>query len=310
MEWVETTGKTVEEALDAALDQLGVDEADAEYEVLEEPKSGLFGRVRSEARIRARVLPTKPRAKEERRGRRKPGAESGGPATSPASPAEGDDVAAPTKSVASKSRGAKAPANSAGSEATAAPPKAASGRAAKPKGGSAASAISGTSRAEASGPFATQSPEEESVVEVAEEFLSGLLDEFGVSASLQWSRINEETLQVEVAGQDLGMLIGPKAQTLYAIQDLLRTIVHYEVGDRTGRLLLDISGYREKRRVALAGFAQKIAAEVVATGERRALEPMVASDRKVVHDTCNCIAGVSTISEGEDPGRRVVILPA
>jgi len=61
MEWVETTGRTLEEAKDAALDQLGVDEQDAEFEVLEEPKSGLFGRLRSEARVRARVRPTRPR---------------------------------------------------------------------------------------------------------------------------------------------------------------------------------------------------------------------------------------------------------
>src|SRR5437588_5869993 len=71
MEWVETTGRTVAEAKDAALDQLGVDEHDAEFEVLEEPKSGLFGRLRSEARVRARVVPTEPRPKVERRERRR-----------------------------------------------------------------------------------------------------------------------------------------------------------------------------------------------------------------------------------------------
>src|SRR5204863_4904582 len=71
MEWVETTGRTVDEAKDAALDQLGVDEQDAEFEVIEEPKVGLFGRLRNEARVRARVRPTTPRPKEDRRGRRR-----------------------------------------------------------------------------------------------------------------------------------------------------------------------------------------------------------------------------------------------
>src|ERR1700738_197570 len=70
MEWVETTGRTVEEAKDAALDQLGVDEQDAEFEIVEEPRFGLFGRLRSEARVRARVRPTKPRPKDARRDRR------------------------------------------------------------------------------------------------------------------------------------------------------------------------------------------------------------------------------------------------
>src|SRR3954451_6293972 len=71
MEWVETTGKTLEEAKDAALDQLGVAEDDAEFEVVEEPKLGLFGRVRNEARVRARVRPTAPRPKDDRRDRRR-----------------------------------------------------------------------------------------------------------------------------------------------------------------------------------------------------------------------------------------------
>ena len=71
MEWVETTGRTVEEAKDAALDQLGVDEHDAEFELVEEPKFGLFGRLRAEARVRARVRPTTPRPKDDRRDRRK-----------------------------------------------------------------------------------------------------------------------------------------------------------------------------------------------------------------------------------------------
>lgn len=71
MEWVETTGKTLDEAKEAALDQLGVDEVDAEFEVLDEPRAGLFGRVRGEARVRARVRPTVPRPKEDRRERRR-----------------------------------------------------------------------------------------------------------------------------------------------------------------------------------------------------------------------------------------------
>ena len=63
MEWVETTGRTVDEAKDAALDQLGVDETDAEFVIVAEPRPGLFGRMRGEARVRARVVPTVPRPK-------------------------------------------------------------------------------------------------------------------------------------------------------------------------------------------------------------------------------------------------------
>src|SRR5437762_3613362 len=105
MEWVETTGRTVDEAKDAALDQLGVDEHDAEFEILEEPKVGLFGRLRNEARVRARVRPTTPRPKEDRRGRRRRdqrrgsgggsggGSGSGGRTTTTSSPATEDRAA-------------------------------------------------------------------------------------------------------------------------------------------------------------------------------------------------------------------------
>ena len=80
MEWVETTGRTVDEAKDAALDQLGVDEQDAEFEVLEDAKSGLFGRLRQEARVRARVRPTTPRPKVDRRDRKRKPAGDAAPA--------------------------------------------------------------------------------------------------------------------------------------------------------------------------------------------------------------------------------------
>ncbi|MGH9244926.1 MAG: Jag N-terminal domain-containing protein, partial [Acidimicrobiales bacterium] len=69
VEWVETTGKTIEVAKEAALDQLGVDEQDAEFEIVAEPRAGLFGFLRGEARVRARVRPTRPRPKVDRRDR-------------------------------------------------------------------------------------------------------------------------------------------------------------------------------------------------------------------------------------------------
>ena len=71
MEWVETTGKTLDEAKDRALDLLGVDERDAEFEVVEEPKVGFLGRVKGTARVRARVRPATPRPKVERRDRKR-----------------------------------------------------------------------------------------------------------------------------------------------------------------------------------------------------------------------------------------------
>jgi spoIIIJ-associated protein len=104
-------------------------------------------------------------------------------------------------------------------------------------------------------------------------------------------------------------LIGPKAQTLQAAQELLRTYVHYETQSSSGRILLDVGGYRAKRKTALITFTQNVASEVLASGERRALEAMSAPDRKVIHDCVQDIAGVVSSSEGEEPNRYVVLFP-
>ncbi len=117
MEWVETTAKSIEEAKDLALDKLGVDEADAEFEVLEEPRQGLFGRTRGEARVRARVEPKAPRAKDERRDRkrRKPksDAKKAPKAAAAASPASDEtETASDQPQKASNSRGNRSDAKS------------------------------------------------------------------------------------------------------------------------------------------------------------------------------------------------------
>jgi spoIIIJ-associated protein len=120
----------------------------------------------------------------------------------------------------------------------------------------------------------------------------------------------EAGADVSISGEKLGFLIGPKAATLLAVQDLLRTVAFRKFGHDLGRINLDISGYRERRRQALAEFTRGVATEVVAQRQSRALEPMNASDRKVVHDTINDMDGISSRSEGEDPYRRVVLVPA
>ena len=74
--------------------------------------------------------------------------------------------------------------------------------------------------------------------------------------------------------------------------------------------MVDVAGYRQKRKEALERFVHQIADEVRSSGNRRALEPMSAADRKIVHDTINDLTGVQTTSEGEEPRRYVVILPA
>ena len=271
MQWVETTGRTVEEAKEAALDQLGVDERDAEFEVLAEPKRGLFGIGGSEARVRARVRPTVPRPKDDRRRRRDRDRERDRP------------------------RGRRRPEGPA-------PAAAAAPADPEPDSEHEHEHDKGAPPVEDDVPVTEQA-------EMARAFVAGLVEAFGVTGTVT-AAVEDDAVEVAVDGSDLGMLIGPKGQTLQAIQELAKTVVQRQVPGRVARLHVDVSGYREKRREALARFTTQVAEQVVATGERKALEPMNPADRKVVHDTANTIEGVSTISEGEEPRRRVVILPA
>jgi len=104
-------------------------------------------------------------------------------------------------------------------------------------------------------------------------------------------------------------MVGPRGNTLLAIQDLTRVASQRRLGDQETRLRVDIAGYRERRREALSRFALKVAEDVKETGEARVLEPMPSADRKVVHDTLVDVEGVQTRSEGEDPRRRIVVEP-
>ncbi|MGH9120996.1 MAG: RNA-binding cell elongation regulator Jag/EloR [Acidimicrobiales bacterium] len=335
MEWVETTGRTLEEAREAALDKLGVDETDAEFEVLEEAKVGLFGRVRSEARVRARVRPTAPRAKVERRQRRRRGAgEAEGNGAGAAAPAR--TATGPARSSSSASAASAAPSSaasaSAASAASAASSSSGSGRSssattsgrspssagAPPRSGVGTgrsapnSAKMAGSRPQGRRPDSDGGEQMEVALEeqarVAEDFLSGLTDTLGLEAQLS-VEVGEEAVELAIDGDELGVLIGPRGATLQAIQDLTRTVVSRRTGATNGRIHVDVSGYNQKRSDALARFARKVAEDVVSSGQRIALEPMRPPDRKVVHDALGEVAGVHTISEGEEPTRRVVIVP-
>ncbi len=151
-------------------------------------------------------------------------------------------------------------------------------------------------------PLATQADE-------GKDFLEGLLDRFGMDADVAIAEIDEQTVELQVTGDDLGLLIGPKGQTLQAIQELTRSAVQRRTGSAQGRLMVDVAGYRQKRRQALEAFTRQQVERVLESGTRLVLEPMSAADRKVVHDTVNTIDGVVTSSEGEEPRRRVVIMP-
>jgi spoIIIJ-associated protein len=146
--------------------------------------------------------------------------------------------------------------------------------------------------------------------ETVVQFLDGLVDAFGATATVEVEEVDDETLEAKVVGDDLGLLIGPKGATLQAVQEITRTVVQRAAEPGRGaRVRVDIGGYREHRREALGRFTRQIAEQVLSGGSAVALEPMSAPDRKVVHDTVNEIDGVVSSSQGDDPDRRVVISP-
>jgi spoIIIJ-associated protein len=337
LEWVVTTGRTIEEARETALDQLGVDEQDAELEVLQEPQKGLFGRLRAEAQVRARVRPSAPPPKVDRRDRRrreKRGREgerpngnrgrarsgrsggngSGAPRNGGPSSGAGGGSGAGNGAPVAAATGAATDAATAGSNAER---SARSGQAGgrrrrrgpgreggKPEGAGVVSDSSTTVDAETAIDIEAQRI-------AVEEFLRGLLDAFGRSdATIAVNVVDEETLEAAVDGAELGILVGQKGVTLQSLQELVRSMVQRRfVGQAHARVRVDVAGYRERRRIALERFTIDVAKGVLDSGVAKALDPMGAADRKVVHDSVNAIDGVETVSEGEDADRHVVIRP-
>lgn len=295
MQWVETTGKTIEEAKSLALDQLGVGEDDTEFEVLEEPRSGLFGRVKGEARVRARVRPTAVRPKLERRDRKKSrdGAER--------APREQREPRPPREPRGPREQAQPAAARNGSATVTGSP--AAKQRTPKPRREPIDTGHPHTGQREDSDVSAQQVGEE------AKKFLDELVSAFGLAGTVDL-REDGDDLELTVSGSDLGLMVGPRGNTLLAIQDLTRVASQRRLGDHDTRLRVDIGGYRERRREALSRFALDVAAQVAASGEARALEAMPSSDRKVIHDVLTDRTDVVTRSEGDDPNRRVVIAPA
>lgn len=296
MEWVETTGRTVEEAKEMALDILGVDHFDAEFEILEEPKSGFLGISKKLARVKARVKPTAPRAKENRRPRKRRQRPDGERKSRDQSVAE---------EVGNRAEGGEPTERSA-----AKPSEGPAGRSGNRSGSR------GRKKKESNevyeGKVSEMESEPMSLAEqatIAQNFLAGILNEIGLEGTVTVHGIEEETINIGVTGNELGILIGPRGTVLSAVQDMTRTVVQRNAGGRSGRIVVDIDGYREKRRLALETFAKRMAEEVRETGASKVFEAMSSSDRKIVHDIIGEMEGVKTRSEGFEPRRYVVVEP-
>ena len=142
--------------------------------------------------------------------------------------------------------------------------------------------------------------------EIAADYIEGLLDVADLDGDIDMD-VEGDRAVVSVVGATLDELVGDHGEVLDALQELTRLAVHRQTGSRT-RLMLDIGGYRARRRADLSELGASAAEEVKRTGEAKALGAMNAFERKIVHDAV-AAAGLRSESEGMDPNRRVVVLP-
>jgi spoIIIJ-associated protein len=144
--------------------------------------------------------------------------------------------------------------------------------------------------------------------EIAGDYLEELLDLLDFDGDIDLDVEGDRAVVSIDGGAELTKLVGRTGEVLDAIQELTRLAVHQKTGERS-RLMLDIAGWRRRRRDELAVLGAKVAQRVLETGEREELAPMTPFERKIVHDAV-AAAGLTSESEGEEPQRRVVVLPA
>lgn len=143
--------------------------------------------------------------------------------------------------------------------------------------------------------------------EIAADYIEGLLDIADLDGDIDMD-VEGDRAVVSVVGATLDELVGQDGEVLEALQELTRLAVHRQTGVRA-RLMLDVGGFRSRRRAELAEYGRSVAEEVSKTGEPRKLGAMSAFERKIIHDAV-ADAGLRSESEGEEPNRRVVVFPA
>jgi len=143
--------------------------------------------------------------------------------------------------------------------------------------------------------------------DIAADYIEGLLDIADLDGDIDMD-VEGDRAVVSVVGATLDELVGDDGEVLEALQELTRLAVHRKTGTRA-RLMLDVGGFRVRRRAELADLGRSVAEEVAQTGEPKKLRAMSPFERKIIHDAV-AVAGLRSESEGEEPNRRVVVFPA
>jgi spoIIIJ-associated protein len=283
MEWVEVTGKTVDVAVEAAIAELGLESVDqADVEVIQEGKAGFLGVGARSAIVKVSRKPRK-RNRRSRRG------------------TKGSSATAQQKKSPEKKKTGQASGSGNGKGSRPSNKK----KPAEKKNGSSKERRPMDNKAAAEPKKDKPETSIEDQAKVAKDFLSGLLDSFGLEAEIQ-TRVEDDVLYLDVVGEQAEALVGPKGATMYAVLELTRTTVQRHTFGAP-RMRIDIAGYGARRREALTIYTGKLVEQVKESGGEAMLEPMNAADRKVIHDAAAEFDGVRTYSEGEDPRRAVVI---
>lgn len=322
LKWIETTGRSEEDAIAAALFQLGLDRDDVSVEVIERAKSGFLGFGSNPAKVRVSY--------EEVNGQPRPigdgfQLEPEKPAPKPVAEETVIPVAKPVMKEEKKAPAAPAPVKE---EPAPAPVEEETILAAKP----------GMAPPKKNRPERRERPRRENRLQVGDEvligstpapaprepvtvepvspddekanqirtFLTGLMEHMNVQASPDIFITNEGNYKVILQGKDLGAIIGRRGETLDAIQQLTSYTVNRGQSKRV-RIHVDAEGYRAKREESLQRLAIKVAGKVVKYRKNMTLEPMNAYERHVIHTALQDYKGVTTYSTGVEPNRRTVV---
>lgn len=270
---IEVRAKTVDLAVEAAMQELGVTDPDeVAVQVVTEPIKGFLGMGGQDAVVRVKRRPGK---KRRGRGRHKN-----------AKPARSYDKSDQNRQQ-DRSRNAK----NGGKRPEKKPAKGKSG------------GKHARTESKVSDDRPTLSLEEQA--DVAREFLEGLVEAYGLEGSVS-TNIDEDVVIVDVEGSQTEALVGVRGSVRSAIHELTRTVLQ-RYSKETGRIRLDIAGYAERRRQALSIYAEQLISQLLEEGGEIMLEPMSPADRKVIHDAAAAHDGVSSYSEGEPPKRYVVL---
>ena len=306
--FITATGKTIDLAIEAGLTQLSMDRDSVSVEILETPKSGFFGIGASPAKVKltyeapdepaapAPALSSASRSKPKKFVSEKPAEAANAPKViAPAAapmqrPAEQRANAKPTAEKPERQEKPRQPREN--------KPRQEKNRQPKPQ--------QPKKEAAPAEPKVYAPAEPGSTEERIEQFVKGLLEHMGSDAVPHAMKTADESYSVDLVGENLGILIGRRGETLDAIQHLANYAVNRGQNKRV-RINVDAENYRLKREESLQRLAQKVAGKVTKYRRNITLEPMNAYERHVIHAALQDYPDVTTYSTGTEPNRRIVV---